>query len=56
MAIKEWQRERGKVTTPKDRAKMATDRKHRAKPLIRPMLAIETQREIGVGVVLPATR
>jgi hypothetical protein len=43
------------VTTPKDRAKMASD-KTSAKPLIRPMLAIETQREIGVGVVLPATR
>jgi hypothetical protein len=43
------------VTTPKDRAKMAGD-ENTKKPLIRPMLAIETQREIGVGVVLPATR
>jgi hypothetical protein len=43
------------VTTPKDRAKMAV-MKTSEKPLIRLMLAIETQREIGVGVVLPATR
>jgi hypothetical protein len=43
--------------TPKERAnKPAGDRNHEPRLMIRPMLAIETQREIGVGVVLPATR
>jgi hypothetical protein len=44
------------VTTPKDRYAKMAGIETREKPLIRPMLAIETQRGIGVGVVLPATR
>jgi hypothetical protein len=47
------------VTTPKDRAKMAGARKLRDKAVdsnFTGMLAIETQREIGVGVVLPRRR
>jgi hypothetical protein len=43
------------VTTPKDRAKMASD-ENTTKAVNKAVLAIETQREIGVGVVLPATR